>query len=206
MTKIAWHSAHWLDEDICICQKKNLFSKHFISKTSFMQCFVFFLGAWKTWSQTSHPLRRGLPMVSCRSCWNGWKLPRSSSPILVLWSKDEEADTVTCGRSVLASGNTTLSYFAICFTEAVVSSGRVEKSPHEQEIKFFAKVRPSFETNVDLCSFEDLSWLLYCKTSTSLKSLSPDLDASHQPVFQKPLPLLSVNTCKGSGQWWPFFQ
>lgn len=25
-------------------------------------------------------------------------------------------------------------------TEAVVSSGRVEKSPHEQEIKFFAKV------------------------------------------------------------------
>lgn len=26
------------------------------------------------------------------------------------------------------------------FTEAVVSSGRVEKSPHEQEIKFFAKV------------------------------------------------------------------
>lgn len=26
-------------------------------------------------------------------------------------------------------------------TEAVVSSGRVEKSPHEQEIKFFAKVR-----------------------------------------------------------------
>lgn len=24
--------------------------------------------------------------------------------------------------------------------EAVVSSGRVEKSPHEQEIKFFAKV------------------------------------------------------------------
>lgn len=25
--------------------------------------------------------------------------------------------------------------------EAVVSSGRVEKSPHEQEIKFFAKVR-----------------------------------------------------------------
>lgn len=32
-------------------------------------------------------------------------------------------------------------YIAICFTEAVVSSGRVEKSPHEQEIKFFAKVR-----------------------------------------------------------------
>ena len=29
------------------------------------------------------------------------------------------------------------------FTEAVVSSGRVEKSPHEQEIKFFAKVSPS---------------------------------------------------------------
>lgn len=29
----------------------------------------------------------------------------------------------------------------MCFTEAVVSSGRVEKSPHEQEIKFFAKVR-----------------------------------------------------------------
>lgn len=30
-----------------------------------------------------------------------------------------------------------------CFflIEAVVSSGRVEKSPHEQEIKFFAKVR-----------------------------------------------------------------
>ena len=28
-------------------------------------------------------------------------------------------------------------------TEAVVSSGRVEKSPHEQEIKFFAKVRNS---------------------------------------------------------------
>ena len=26
------------------------------------------------------------------------------------------------------------------YTEAVVSSGRVEKSPHEQEIKFFAKV------------------------------------------------------------------
>lgn len=34
-------------------------------------------------------------------------------------------------------------YFHILqwFTEAVVSSGRVEKSPHEQEIKFFAKVR-----------------------------------------------------------------
>lgn len=28
----------------------------------------------------------------------------------------------------------------MCCTEAVVSSGRVEKSPHEQEIKFFAKV------------------------------------------------------------------
>lgn len=109
-------------------------------------------------------------MVSCRSCWNGWKLPRSSSLILVLWSKDEEADT--CERAVLVSGNTTLSHFAICFTEAVVSSGRVEKSPHEQEIKFFAKVRPSFETNVDLCSFEDLSLLWYCKNSPSLKSLS----------------------------------
>ena len=30
--------------------------------------------------------------------------------------------------------------FAFFLTEAVVSSGRVEKSPHEQEIKFFAKV------------------------------------------------------------------
>lgn len=29
----------------------------------------------------------------------------------------------------------------VCVAEAVVSSGRVEKSPHEQEIKFFAKVR-----------------------------------------------------------------
>lgn len=28
----------------------------------------------------------------------------------------------------------------LCVAEAVVSSGRVEKSPHEQEIKFFAKV------------------------------------------------------------------
>lgn len=42
-----------------------------------------------------------------------------------------------------------LRFFSLCvfwdllllfWTEAVVSSGRVEKSPHEQEIKFFAKV------------------------------------------------------------------
>lgn len=36
----------------------------------------------------------------------------------------------------------------MCFTEAVVSSGRVEKSPHEQEIKFFAKVRLLFKARV----------------------------------------------------------
>ena len=36
----------------------------------------------------------------------------------------------------------------MCFAEAVVSSGRVEKSPHEQEIKFFAKVRLLFEAKV----------------------------------------------------------
>lgn len=37
--------------------------------------------------------------------------------------------------------NLILTYFGMCYVEAVVSSGRVEKSPHEQEIKFFAKVK-----------------------------------------------------------------
>ncbi len=41
------------------------------------------------------------------------------------------------------------------FTEAVVSSGRVEKSPHEQEIKFFAKVRLSWSIRpISLLAFE----------------------------------------------------
>lgn len=40
-------------------------------------------------------------------------------------------------------------------TEAVVSSGRVEKSPHEQEIKFFAKVRRLIvQTELDFHVFE----------------------------------------------------
>lgn len=40
---------------------------------------------------------------------------------------------------------------SVCFfvtLEAVVSSGRVEKSPHEQEIKFFAKVRHLKKENI----------------------------------------------------------
>lgn len=37
-----------------------------------------------------------------------------------------------------------ITVLCVCVAEAVVSSGRVEKSPHEQEIKFFAKVRCFF--------------------------------------------------------------
>lgn len=54
-------------------------------------------------------------------------------------------NTVTPDRVV----SPVISYFALCFTEAVVSSGRVEKSPHEQEIKFFAKVKPLFRARED---------------------------------------------------------
>ena len=42
------------------------------------------------------------------------------------------------------------SFPCVAFSEAVVSSGRVEKSPHEQEIKFFAKVRVEHRP-VSLC-------------------------------------------------------
>lgn len=34
-------------------------------------------------------------------------------------------------------------YFTPLFAEAIVSSGKTEKSPHDQEIKFFAKVSVS---------------------------------------------------------------
>lgn len=34
-------------------------------------------------------------------------------------------------------------YFTFLFAEAIVSSGKTEKSPHDQEIKFFAKVTVS---------------------------------------------------------------
>lgn len=33
--------------------------------------------------------------------------------------------------------------FLFVFVEAIVSSGKTEKSPHDQEIKFFAKVSDS---------------------------------------------------------------
>lgn len=49
----------------------------------------------------------------------------------------------------------------MCFTEAVVSSGRVEKSPHEQEIKFFAKVRLLCKVYVGTTFTPDLSSSMY---------------------------------------------
>lgn len=46
-----------------------------------------------------------------------------------------------CNSSVLFLTN---QFCAACvFVEAIVSSGKTEKSPHDQEIKFFAKVSDS---------------------------------------------------------------
>lgn len=70
-------------------------------------------------------------------------------------------------RTLFACVNVILSYFSMCFTEAVVSSGRVEKSPHEQEIKFFAKVRAFFKARV-LTIFKTLLVLI---TQLSAKTL-----------------------------------
>lgn len=38
------------------------------------------------------------------------------------------------------------------FVEAIVSSGKTEKSPHDQEIKFFAKVSDSLHLTKSLSS------------------------------------------------------
>lgn len=49
-------------------------------------------------------------------------------------------DTVALDRLFLLFHLFNHLFLGSCSPEAVVSSGRVEKSPHEQEIKFFAKV------------------------------------------------------------------
>lgn len=57
------------------------------------------------------------------------------------------------------------------FTEAVVSSGRVEKSPHEQEIKFFAKVT-LYLCKVNVITRLCLSSSLHCVFRVIVKTLS----------------------------------
>lgn len=91
-------------------------------------------GEWRTWSRTFPLLRSALLTASFKSFSNGWTSPKSSSLILVIG---------TCAqfRFVLLLFPALLHDSTFVKTEAVVSSGRVEKSPHEQEIKFFAKVR-----------------------------------------------------------------
>lgn len=110
---------------------------------------VLFAEVWKTWSRRSLLSRNALPMASCRSCWNGWRLPRSLSLIWVhfSWFHSHRVFNLCCS-SLLHSEQSCMSLpnqlgsllSPLSFSEAVVSSGRVEKSPHEQEIKFFAKV------------------------------------------------------------------
>lgn len=72
-------------------------------------------------------------------------------------------------------------------TEAVVSSGRVEKSPHEQEIKFFAKVR---SLNRTICLFQN--FVFY--NSMYFVLFFTDPFAFGKPILQEPLPLLPVYT------------
>ncbi len=38
-------------------------------------------------------------------------------------------------------------FLCITFAEAMATSGKTEKSPHDQEIKFFAKVAFSFQAS-----------------------------------------------------------
>lgn len=103
------------------------------------------LGVWRTWSRRSPPLRSVLLMGSCRSCWSGWRLRRSSLLILVYIHRSHFLNPMTCS---LLLTKVLLNALCVFVTpEAVVSSGRVEKSPHEQEIKFFAKVRHLWPSN-----------------------------------------------------------
>lgn len=89
--------------------------------------------------------------------------------------------------------------------EAVVSSGRVEKSPHEQEIKFFAKVRGGLRSWRGLGT----GWALPTLHSVPFISSPPhppDPAPFDQPVLHQPLPVFPVHTCQSAGQWWPCLQ
>lgn len=102
-------------------------------------------GDWRTWSRTSPPLRSVLLTASFRNFSNGWTLPRSSLLTLVTWFQRQRLFMAVARFMLTCLSFFSLKFiltevFSLCWTEAVVSSGRVEKSPHEQEIKFFAKV------------------------------------------------------------------
>lgn len=147
-------------------------------------------GAWKIWSLTSHRLRRDLLMVSFRSSWSGWKSPRSSS----LTSVQPRADGEMSDPSLLQ---------------------------HHPEPTVLCDVLQRRWWAVDewknhLMSRKSNSlprWDVYvkpfCAPFGSCLHRFPlflDFNASHQPVFQKPLPLLLIDTCKSFRERWAFLQ
>lgn len=89
--------------------------------------------------------------------------------------------------------------------EAVVSSGRVEKSPHEQEIKFFAKVRGGLR-KLEGAGDRVASPTLHPVPLISSSPHPPDPAPFDQPVLHQPLPLFPVHTGQSTGQWRPCLQ
>lgn len=89
---------------------------------------------WRTWSRTHHPWRSVFPTSSSKGCWSTWTLPRSSSLISVrVWRSKDRCFTLLQNSFLILT-------FSAANPEAMASSGKTDKSPHDQEIKFFAKV------------------------------------------------------------------
>lgn len=125
-------------------------------------------------------------MASFKSFSNGWTSPKSSSLILVI-------GTCTQFRFDLLLFPALLHDSAFVKTEAVVSSGRVEKSPHEQEIKFFAKVRCKIALIAELYLQVHFRTFLFVIGGALCCFIDPF--AIGEPVLQEPLPLLPVHAC-----------
>lgn len=88
----------------------------------------------RTLSRTHHPWRSVSSISSSNGCCSALTLPRSSSLILVRWKQFKYRYTVNSSPSL------TSTLVLAVNAEAMATSGKTDKSPHDQEIKFFAKV------------------------------------------------------------------
>lgn len=195
MWKDNWYSVEHLG-DICLAHQVAEIEEKIFSYTVNMAKLS--SGAWKIWSLTSHRLRRDLLTDSFRSSWSGWKSPKSSLLISVLRRTDSKTPDGMISFFVwLHSPDTTTlcdvlqrRWWAVDEWKNRLMSRKSNSLPR-WDVCVKLLWAPFGSCLQNFASF----WLLFL-----------DFNASHQPVFQKPLPLLLINACKSFREWWAFIQ